>query len=84
MSSQLVRDLRRQGAHDGRAARVAQVLRTALVNPAMNSAANAHASSRKTQPTAVSQAGTPVTYTVPDQPGRYQLLSRVSKLESKI
>jgi ABC-type anion transport system duplicated permease subunit len=32
-----------------------QVLRTALVKPAMNSAANTHASTRKTQLTAVSQ-----------------------------
>ena len=38
------------------AARDDQVLRTALVKPAMNSAANTHASSRSTQPTAVSQA----------------------------
>ena len=65
-------------------ARAAQVLRTALVKPAMNSAANAQASSRNAHPIAVSQAGTPVTYTVSDQPGRYQLLPRVSKLESKI
>jgi hypothetical protein len=31
-------------------------LRTALVKPAMNSAANTHASTRKTQPARVSQA----------------------------
>jgi hypothetical protein len=36
--------------------RAGQVLRTALVKPAMNSAANAHARRRKTQPMAVSQA----------------------------
>ena len=33
-----------------------QVLRTALVKPAMNKAANTYASSRRTQPAAVSQA----------------------------
>jgi hypothetical protein len=36
--------------------RVDQVFRTALVKPAMNSAANAHASSCSTQPAAISQA----------------------------
>ena len=33
-----------------------QVLRTALVNPAMNSAANAHANTRSAQPAVTSQA----------------------------
>src|SRR5262245_29789326 len=51
-STSLIEPLRYVIAHR----RMDQVLRTALVKPAMTSAANAHASSRNTQLPAVSQA----------------------------
>jgi hypothetical protein len=41
-----------------------QVLGTALVKPAMNSAANTQASSRKTHPTTVSRAAVTLTESV--------------------
>src|SRR4029077_3992399 len=51
------------------------VLRTALVKPAMNSAANTHASSRKTQPQKVSQAAvTPAESLVRSQSTRATLV----------
>ena len=53
------------------AAVILHVLRTALVKPAMNSAANTHAKTRKTQPTTVSQvAVTLAESVVRSQPGR--------------
>jgi hypothetical protein len=54
--------------------RIDHVLRTALVKPAMNNAANVHASSRNTQPAAVSQAAVALAESVVrSQPARAAL-----------
>jgi hypothetical protein len=63
--------------------RADHVLRTALVKPAMNSAANTHASSRNTQPPALSQAAVTLAESlVSSQPARATLVP-TGRLRSK-
>jgi len=58
------------------------VLRTALVKPAMNSAANIHASSRKNQLTAVSQAAVTLSESVVNSQSARATLVPTGKLRS--